>query len=78
MIAHLPIYQKLGYVANSFHTVAGGTFSAGRLYDKVGDAFFARVMFTTQTKIICKVETAPMHELTGEIFSQNTQIPYSR
>lgn len=28
---------KIGYVANSPHTVLGESYSAGRLYDKIGD-----------------------------------------
>ncbi len=28
---------KVGYVANSVHSVARGTYSAGRLYDKIGE-----------------------------------------
>ena len=28
---------KVGYVANSVHSVARGTYSAGRLYDRIGD-----------------------------------------
>ena len=28
---------KIGYVANSVHSVARGTYSAGRLYDRIGD-----------------------------------------
>ena len=47
---------KIGYVANSSYTVLGDSMSAGRIYDKVEDKFFVRVMFTTQSKVICKVE----------------------
>ncbi|MGN1318029.1 MAG: HIRAN domain-containing protein [Lachnospirales bacterium] len=46
---------KVGYVANSTYTVAKGTLSAGRIYDKVGKKFKAKIMFITQSKIICKV-----------------------
>lgn len=45
----------VGYIANSAHTKAVGTFSAGRLYEKVEDIFYVRVMFITYTKVICKV-----------------------
>ena len=37
-------------------TVAGGTMSAGRIYDHVKKRFYVRVMFTTFTKIICRIE----------------------
>lgn len=32
----MPVIGTVGYVANSCNTVAGGTMSAGRIYDKVG------------------------------------------
>ncbi len=54
--AEMPFIGRVGYAANSPHTMAQGTYSAGRLYDKMGDAVFARVMFTTQTKVIARVE----------------------
>lgn len=52
----LPMIGTVGYVANSTNTVAGGTLSAGRIYDKVPKRFYVRVCFTTLTKVICKVE----------------------
>ena len=48
--------ETLGYIANSVHTKANGTFSAGRIYDKVGECFVIEVCFSTDTKIICKIE----------------------
>lgn len=51
----LPIVGTVGYIANSITTKAGGTMSAGRLYDRVGRRFRLKVMFTTQTKVICRV-----------------------
>ena len=68
----LPIIGKVGYVSNSPYTMAGGTTSAGRIYDKVEDKFYIRVMFTTQSKIICKVEDGSGDELEKEIQSQLT------
>ena len=35
--AELPGLGKVGYVANSTHTVVGNCCSAGRLYDKIGN-----------------------------------------
>ena len=66
----LPIYGTVGYVANSVNTVAGGTMSAGRLYDQVAERFYVRVMFTTFTKIICRVEQGSMEELDREMLTQ--------
>ena len=36
-------------------TVAKGTKSAGRIYDKVGDKFYAKVCFVTDTSVIVEV-----------------------
>lgn len=44
-----------GYVANSVHTVARGTFSAGRLYDKFMDEAAAAVMFILPDAVIAEV-----------------------
>ncbi len=54
--AVMPMIGTVGYVANSPSTVAGGTMSAGRIYDHVKRQFYVRVMFTTFTKVICKIE----------------------
>ena len=45
----------IGYVANSPYTTAVGTMSAGRIYDKIGDSFRAKVMFITANMVICRV-----------------------
>ena len=66
----LPIIGTIGSIANSTKTVAGGTMSAGRIYDKVGDKFYIRVMFTTQSKIICRVEEGDEDIFEKEIQSQ--------
>ena len=46
---------KIGYVANSSYTVIGESMSAGRLYDKIGDAAYARVVLVTPARTICKI-----------------------
>lgn len=66
----MPMIGTVGYIANSTGTVAGGTMSAGRLYDKVEKKFYVRVMFTTFTKIICRVEDGEPSELKKEIMTQ--------
>ncbi len=45
----------VGYVANSPYTVAKGTMSAGRIYEKVKKKFVVEVMFITSSKVICRV-----------------------
>ena len=51
----LPTIGTIGYIANSQSTRANGTQSAGRIYDKVDQKFYAQVMFTTFTKVICRI-----------------------
>ena len=55
IMAYLPFIEKIGYVANSVDTVYRGTLSAGRLYDKMGDYAFAKVMFITHSSVIAVV-----------------------
>lgn len=66
----LPIIGQVGYISNSPYVMAGGTISAGRIYDKVNDKFYIRVMFTTQSKVICRIESGNDEELEKEIHAQ--------
>ena len=43
----------VGYVANSSHTVIGESYSAGRLYDKIGDKAKGKVVTVTECGILC-------------------------
>lgn len=51
----LPFIDKIGYVANSTNTVYDGTISAGRLYDKIEDYAYGKVMFVTHSSAIVLV-----------------------
>ncbi len=53
----LPFIETVGYVANSTNTVYRGTYSAGRIYDKIEDAAFAEVAFITHSSVIAAVLT---------------------
>lgn len=66
----LPFLGQVGYLGNGSKNVAGGTMSAGRIYDKVENKFYARVMFTTQSKIICRVEQGKDEDFEKEIAAQ--------
>ena len=55
IVAFLPFIDKIGYVANSTNTVYQGTISAGRLYDKIDDYAYAKVMFITHSSAIALV-----------------------
>lgn len=46
---------KCGYVANSVSTVARGTYSAGRAYDKISEHAGCVVHFITEECIIAEV-----------------------
>lgn len=51
--AELPFIDKIGYVANSVHTVVKGTFSGGRVYDLFKEETFAQVLFVAHDSVIC-------------------------
>ena len=44
---------KVGYVANSPHSVNGNSYSAGRLYDKIGDAAEGKVLYVLPQGVLC-------------------------
>ncbi len=46
---------KVGYVANSVHTVLGESLSAGRIYDRIGKKAEAVVKIVTDHGVLCKV-----------------------
>ena len=48
---------KIGYVANSVHSVARGTYSAGRIYDRIGDetGCVVRFVMTEEGSVIAEV-----------------------
>lgn len=48
-------FGKIGYVSNSVNTVVTGCMSAGRIYDKIEDEYFARIRFITGPIAIAKV-----------------------
>lgn len=47
----------IGYVANSTNTVIGESWSAGRLYDKIGDTAKAKIFLITDKGILCMLDT---------------------
>lgn len=51
---------KVGYVANSTHTVLGDCYSAGRIYDKIGAAATAKVKYVLANAVVCSVKAADM------------------
>jgi len=47
---------KIGYVANSTHTVLGESFSAGRMYDHFGKKAKGKVILVTPRGVICELK----------------------
>ena len=46
----------VGYVANSPSTVVGESYSAGRLYDKIGDTAEGKVLYVVDGGVLCYIE----------------------
>lgn len=46
---------QIGYVANSYQTVAGESYSAGRLYDKIGKKAKGEVVMKLDYGVLCKL-----------------------
>ena len=48
---------QIGYVANSIHTVIGESWSAGRLYDKIGDTAKGKIFMVMDKGVLCRLVT---------------------
>ncbi len=51
----VPLFGKVGYVANSHNTIAEGTLGAGSVHAKIPKECAAVIRFMTHSKIIAKV-----------------------
>ena len=47
---------QVGYVANSPKTVIGESYSAGRIYDKIGDTAEGTVLYNVDDGVLCYIE----------------------
>ena len=47
---------RVGYVANSPYTVIGESYSAGRLYDRIGEKAKGKVLFVTDRGVLCELK----------------------
>ena len=47
--------DKIGYVANSPYTTVGDSFSAGRLYDKIGKVAEGKILYLLPDGVLCCV-----------------------
>ena len=68
----MPCIDAVGFVANSPNTTIKGTYSAGRIYDSVGDYCYARVMFVTHSSVIALVLTNEVNTVCDKMFSDNS------
>ena len=67
-------FGKIGYVSNSTNTVVKGSMSAGRLYDKINDEYFAKIKFITGSIAIAKVFSSD--EYVSEVENPESDIHY--
>lgn len=76
ILACLPFIDKIGYVANSTNTVYDGTISAGRLYDKIEDYAYGKVMFVTHSSaIVLVLDKEDVEEYDEDDTDENTDVP---
>jgi len=47
---------KVGYVANSAYTVEGVSWSAGRIYDKIGRTAVGTVLYKLPKNVLCYID----------------------
>lgn len=52
----LPGLGTIGYVANSVHTRIGESWSAGRIYDKIGETATGTVKYVVDEGILCSLD----------------------
>lgn len=48
--------DTVGYVANSYYTVLGESYSAGRLYDKIHHKAKGTVLYVLPKGVVCRLE----------------------
>ena len=49
-------FGLVGYVANSTRTVMGESWSAGRLYDKIGEKAKGKILHVTDRGVLCSLK----------------------
>ena len=49
-------FGHVGYVANSRHTVVGDSWSAGRLYDRIGKKAKGNIKYVTDRGVLCSLK----------------------
>ncbi len=60
----------VGYVANSVPTVLGESYSAGRIYDRIGDIAFGKVMIVLPQGVICRLREKDIIPTMDEFYEE--------
>ncbi|MCR4876421.1 MAG: HIRAN domain-containing protein [Clostridiales bacterium] len=63
----------IGYVANSTWTVLGESYSAGRLYDKIGDTARGKVKLITNRGVLCTLKKKDPEKDPKKVPEQNPE-----
>ncbi len=69
---------KIGFVANSPQTVKGESYSAGRLYDKIGDSAAGVVKYLLPEGVLCRLaetEEEPEEEPEEALYERPDEAP---
>lgn len=56
----------IGHVANSHYSVIGESFSAGRLYDKINDTAYGKVLYVLPGGVLCELSRKSLREYRGK------------
>lgn len=62
----MPGIGLIGYVANSPYTVIGESYSAGRLYDRIGDEAVGTVQYVLPRGVLCKLDVSGLVDIREE------------
>ncbi len=65
----------IGYVANSAYTVLGESYSAGRLYDKIGDTAKAKVKIITDRGVLCTLKQKKQEASSSPVECEKKEAP---
>ena len=68
---------KVGYVANSPYTIIGESYSAGRMYDKIGKTAKGKIKYVLPGGALCEVIQDPSEEEV-DVDDEEAAVPYHR
>ncbi len=59
-------FGHVGYVANSPRTVLGESWSAGRIYDKIGDTAEGKIKYVSEKGVLCTLKLKEEDKADGQ------------